>query len=773
MKNFEAFWVLCLLGLAVSLHALSVAEPSPADDEWGFRPGSGELLKTNPSPFVWKEQKNAVSYDLEYSADPDFKEPVKVYALKWNLHCPSSLMNVGKWHWRVRFTDSTGNRSSWSSIRTFEISAGADRNPMPEKADLFSMIPAKHPRIFLRPEDIPVLKNRSSSDLKEEYQELIKQCEALKASPPDTREPQKYPDNVKRPSKEWIDMWWGNRIKVLNSLGKAAVLGFGYQISGDRSYGELAKKILLDAAEWDPRGSTSILYNDEAGMPYVSRFSRTYSFIYDLLSEEEKTKCREAVRIRANDAFNGLYPKHFYRPYNSHNNRLWHFLGEAGLVFYNEIPEAENWLWAAMNVYFCVYPVWGDEDGGWNEGIWYWYQYQERFFWWGDIMKKAFNINIAAKSFYSQTGYFAMYLMPPGSGDGGFGDLSELARRQHGHVMLALSTFTGNPYWKWYAEQLSPLTQEDIYIAFMRSSYPQVKAKAPSDLPSSKLFRGTGLACLNTNLLDGKKNVQILFKSSPMGTPSHGYDANNSFLLNVFGERLLLRSGLRDNWGSDFHRNWMWDTKSENCITVNGESQIKASKSARGEITGFHTGKYFDYVAGEAAASYGGKLKSFKRQILFCKPSAILIVDSLAALEPSTFSWKLHAANEMKINSQHDVRVVNKDAACRVDFLYPEALAVSQTDKFEPALPVYVKLVQYHLSADIPDKLTDACFITLIRPHRSNQEIKDQAALVKTSEFFVVTIDLPEGMLTIRVNRRDFSIHAELGSESFSSLDKQ
>ena len=77
-------------------------------------------------------------------------------------------------------------------------------------------------------------------------------------------------------------------------------------------------------------------------MPYLSRFSRTYSFVHDLLSEAEREQCRNVIRIRGQEAYRMLYPSHFYRPYNSHKNRLWHFLGEAGVVFYREIPEAAD-----------------------------------------------------------------------------------------------------------------------------------------------------------------------------------------------------------------------------------------------------------------------------------------------------------------------------------------------------------------------------------------------------------------------------------------------
>ena len=83
------------------------------------------------------------------------------------------------------------------------------------------------------------------------------------------------------------------------------------------------------------------------------------------------------------------------------------------------------------------------------------------------------------------------------------------------------------------------------------------------------------------------------------------------------GERLLIRSGERDNWASEFHRNWMWETKSENNITVNGIGQKKMSRSARGAITGFSSSREADYVCGEAAESYEGRLRSFAVRFFF------------------------------------------------------------------------------------------------------------------------------------------------------------
>ena len=761
-------FILLVLGPFFLGAQLKFQEPSPGDDEWGFRPASGEVCRMTPPPFVWKDQSGAVSYELQYARSGDFKNARTVSGLRWNVYCPPHGMKPGSWFWRVRFAGRGGGKSNWSSVRRFEISSDAVSNPKPEQKELLSRIPAEHPRIFIRPGQLPEFRKLAEGRLKQEADRMIAVCEKHLKNPLDTSEPPKYPANVKSFSREWQKIWWGNRMRILKTLGGAAELGYAWRITGDRRYGDAAKRILLECAKWDPRGSTSMCYNDEAGMPYLSRFSRTYSFVHDLLSEPEREFCRKVIRIRGEEAYRMLYPRHFYRPYNSHKNRLWHFLGEAGVVFYNEIPEAADWIDGAMNVYFCVYPVWGDDDGGWHEGIWYWREYLDRFFWWADILQNTFRIDISSKPFFRRTGDYALYQMPPFTQGGGFGDLAHLERRQHALTMKSLASLSGNPYYQWYADRIGPAEKEVCYIEFLRASRPSVPSRAPTDLPLSRLFRGNGLAILNTSLADAKENTQIQFKSSPSnGTTSHGYDANNSFLLSMGGERLLIRSGQRDNWASEFHRNWMWETKSENNITVNGIGQKKMSRSARGAITGFSTGREADYVSGEAAESYEGRLRSFRRQILFLKPSVILIVDTLEAKTPSIFNWHLHALNRMEIKDQHDIRVHNGDFHCRVEFLHPAGLRLRQTDRFDPPPMPYLKLVQHHLTADTPAKTENGLFITLIRPYKTADAVplRKGAAIREEHDSWIVQVPDRKGELRITIAKRDFSLRAERGGK--------
>ena len=105
-----------------------------------------------------------------------------------------------------------------------------------------------------------------------------------------------------------------------------------------------------------------------------------------------------------------------------------------------------------------------------------------------------------------------------------------------------------NPHWQWYVDAHQPPGSDGDdrrpppgggIIGFIRAArYPTVEAKPPTDLPSSRVFRGVGQAFLNTNLLDARDNIEVLFKSSPFGTQSHGYDAQNSFQLYAYGQPL-------------------------------------------------------------------------------------------------------------------------------------------------------------------------------------------------------------------------------------------
>ncbi|MEQ8767763.1 MAG: DUF4962 domain-containing protein [Planctomycetota bacterium] len=703
--------------LTATTFAQPVDERPAKDGDWGFRPAHQSAVHRTPPAFSWRPQKDASSYELQIARDEGFEDlAYQSKDIAFNVHCPNEALAPGSWHWRFRVRHGD-DISEWSRARSFVVPEDAVSFPLPARESLLARVPGSHPRLFVRPEQQELL--RSVKDDSTDYRALIEHCEKLLSDPPDSEEPPKYPEGTVYKSEEWRAIWWGNRRYTIEVLENASKLAFAYWLEGDERFGRAAKDLLMAAAAWDPKGATGYRYNDEAGMPYAYHFSRTYTFLHDFLSEEERTACQKVMRIRGREMYAHLHPRHLWQPYSSHSNRAWHFLGEVGIAFHGEIPEAEDWVWFALNVFANVYPVWSDADGGWHEGMAYWQSYLSRFTWWADVMKAAVGLDAYRLPFFANCGDFALYLVPPGSTGGGFGDLAQRTDAERLRpFMTTLAQQAGNAYWRWYVEQAGGPKSVGGFIGFLRSASADVAPKAPADLPTSKLFEGTGVAVLNSTILDGRDNIGIRFKSSPFGTQSHGYDSNNSFLVTAFGKRLLIRSGQRDVYGSDHHTKWMWQTKSTNSIAIGGHGQRAHSAAAVGRIGDFVTTETIDYVRGEAAASYAKDVERFDRGILFVKPDLIVVHDRIHSKAPQKMQWFLHALAPFEIDGQTTLLRLD-DVACRIEHLAPK-VGLSQVDRCDPPPRERVTLTQFHLTAETEEKASSQTFVTVIRVWRRN-----------------------------------------------------
>jgi len=374
-------------------------------------------------------------------------------------------------------------------------------------------------------------------------------------------------------------------------------------------------------------------------------------------------------------------------------------------------------------------------------------------------MRSAMGINAYEKPYFSKAGYYAMYGLPPHKSGGGFGDLAADRRAaQNVPLVSVLAAQAQNGHWQWYAEQMGGPAPAEGYVGFVRGALPKVAPKAPDDLPTSRAFHGTGQAFLNSTLKDARQGVQIAFKSSPMGTMSHGYDANNAFQLSAFGQPLLVSSGRRDIHGSDHHRRWMWTTRSVNSITVDGQGQVPHSASAKGRIAAFQTTPSMDAVVGEAAGSYpwidakdpakGRTLERFTRAVLFVKPELVIVFDRLVAPRESSFECWLHAPAEFAVKDQRNIEVRAGDVVCPIAMLAPEGLRLTQADQYDPNPRPRVKLREWHLTAATPAKSTAVEFVTLLRPHRRGQQGPQGAHLARSPGGYVLRAMLSQGQIT-------------------------
>ena len=273
--------------------------------------------------------------------------------------------------------------------------------------------------------------------------------------------------------------------------------------------------------------------------------------------------------------------------------------------------------------------------------------------WWMDLAQNSLGIDGFKKPFFAHIGDYALYTAPPGSPEMGFGDLSFHPPSSGWSFVRFFAARTGNPYWTWWADQwkIAPESGEPV-LGFLWGAQKSAAPKPPAELPPSKVFDGTGVAILNTTLMDAADNVQVRFKSSPFGRQSHGHDPHNSFTLNAYGEPLLVNNVYRDLYGSPFHKDWCWSTKSQNALLVDGEGQKPHSADPMGRIVASDFQDGVEYVAGDAAAAYEGKLKRYLRHVLFVKPDLVVIADEVEAAKPATFQFMLHAQQAFEVNQE-------------------------------------------------------------------------------------------------------------------------
>jgi hypothetical protein len=605
--------------------------------------------------------------------------------------------------------------------------------------ELRRRIPKTHPRLLVRAQDLKRLRVWANQEGRAAYDALIREADRLCKSAP-TPEPTIRANGWTPPNQRY---WWPNRLQTTKALQEAEVLTFVWLLTREEKYAEPARRFTLHVAGWDPDGPTNFKLNDECGMEILYRLPRAYDWGWPLFTEAERKQIRAALLRRALDAWSvpsmGQGAGHLNQPYNSHDNLIWQRLGDNAVATFHETPESEQFLHFVVSKFFSSYPVCSDDDGGWHEGLSYFRAYMMLIAPWIETAQKTLGICALRKPFFAHLADYPMYSAPPGSPDLGFGDASFRTQPERWWIMHYYINRTQNPYLAWWVKAWRiPAKTEELILDLIMGSEAAVKPKPPANLLSSKVFRGTGVAVLNSQLLDSAQNVQIRFKASPMGRFSHGHEPHNSFTLNAYGVPLLVNNTYRDLHGTPFHRLWAWSTHSQNAVLVDGLGQKPHSLDLGGRIVKWQFQDGVDYVQGDGTDAYEGRLKRARRHIIFLKPDVIVIADDLEAPRPATFQWMLHGLSAFVVEEQAQRLVLDRGTAgVVVDYLAEGPLRMKQWTGYNPppdrefqmSMGVPKIPPQWHVEASSTRPSERAFVLTVLRVFRQGQV---PGALVRT-----------------------------------------
>ncbi len=746
-------------------------ERAPGVKEFEPAPADGSTPSVNPPPVRWLAHEGVARWRVTLTG-PGGKR-LEFGPLRDPILALRKKLAPGPWSWQFIGLDSAGREVGRSNERSFTVRRGLPGFAAPDAGKLARKWKGLRPRLFAG--RVALVREHLDGEFAGAFARLEKWCR-LAEKEPAIAEPAPF-----RPfagdTVEHNQDWW--RILSAGKVASAHAVRFAlsYLLTDNARHLELARRWTMNVLSWDPWGTTSLQICDEAGMPIIERMAWVYDWLYQHWSDSERERFLQVMLARAEEARERDRQVGFAaRPFFNHQCRTLAFTGAAGVAFLGDIPQATEWLQYILDVLAVSYPSgsWGSDDGGWSQGLNYWSAYMNRLVHFVCAAAEL-DIDLAANPYYRNTGYFAVYNLPPYAPGGGFGDSCGPANRPGFIQKLVVGAFAaaaGDGWLRGYADAIpvkwrppeEMLTAEGSPVdtarrwdawgvsevtALLLTPGPGLEPEDISELPAAREFPYIGWAAMHSALGDAERDTWLLFKSGPFGSVSHSHADQNSFNLFAYGQALLIDSGYYPWYGSVHDVLWTRQTWAHNAVLVGGRGQPPFDWFARGGVQGFAEKFPFAYARGEAKEAYNRPPEKLARKLAEKHRPELLelmgpateverasrsvlmvagerpwyvVLDWLEVADAVKFQWLAHALEEMEI-VEGGFNVQKKGARLAARFVCPGDVKITQQDRFAVAPEGRMKDAanQWHLQAETVEPARQARFMTVLVPHREGE----------------------------------------------------
>lgn len=741
--------LICLIFLTTRC---SQPEKKPADQQvkmsavykryLEFPVPAGEVpIRVNSPVLRWPLQKGKnVMYDVRLSTDADFQEGTITYSAEqtpWNMFNPHDMLASGTWFWQYRRIG-----EPWSEAFSFLVDDQAIPLVCPKPSVFIEAIPSSHPRVLTTLEE-----QRDLLNLRENPDVLAILDEAERAlNLPIWIEKQGIPLQ-KGADKDQDHKFRQDASQRLADRAKYLVhtLAEAWILNPDSRYADKSIAQALEIARWDPDGVSA--YSDFADARCMLAMALVYDTYYELLSANQKVQLLDAIKIRSSRFYKNWTGNMELKLLSGHVwQHILHYFFQTAIAVHGDIPEAEEWLVYAYELFMARAPVLGGLDGGWIEGVSYFRMNIETMVEIPLFIKKFTGFDyFSAHPWYKKQADWMIYHIPPGSAPDGFGDNTgemDMPGDQYQAFAIELAKLTQSPKAAWYARECSKYESFDLsqtrLLRWVRLTHtrdiPSPDSNLEEPLPITAAFRDVGLVAMQSNPQNTKENLMVTMRSSPFGCYGHMLADQNVFNIVYGGQKLFYRTGYKVTMQDPHRTGWYQHTRSQNGILVDGEGQ-PYSTEAFGWIARVLEGGGLAYAKGDASNAYRsaetgedyGVVKSH-RHLVMLKPNIIVIYDDLASEKPVEWSWLIHSLDEMKVNSQNQLFEVdisgkkasgNLWASLPVEMIPTDTFSVSAVNwrgsvDEEGKLRSYDE-DQWHLNATNIEKSSAMRFLCIIR----------------------------------------------------------
>jgi hypothetical protein len=631
-------------------------------------------------------------------------------------------MEPGTYYWRYTFD--LEEEYSYSCEREFTVGDNLPQTPLIERKNRYKHIESGHPRLWLNQSGLEkfqkeVKKDSTYCGFQKFYDDSVKKY----IDKDFIKEPDPYPNN-----KRVVELWRKNYTTCQEAMYFVRCLSVAGRVLNDETLIAQAKNCLLQLAAWDVNGTTSRDYNDECSFRVVYGLAFGYDWLYDYLSDEEKSIVKKSLFIRTEEVAKHVIvnSRIHFSLYDSHAVRsLSSVLTPCCMAMLGESQEVQNWLDYAIEYFSIIYTPWGGTDGGWAEGPMYWTTGMAYVIDAMNLIKSYLDIDLYQRPFFQKTGDFPLYCNPTDTYRACFCDQSNIGKFPGHKTAFNMRQFggaTGNPKYQSYYEQVfkrEPEIDPDFFNTgwwdfgfddmVYAHDYQNVVYAESQPLASVKWFRDIDWVAINQNADDFENHLFFLTKSSPYGCVSHNHGDQNSFLLYAYGEPLVIISGYYIGFNTSMHRDWRRQTKAHNTILIRGVGQYAEMDKAKqlntkGKICAVEETNNLVYIKEDATLAYKETVPDiceYIREIYFVDQSYFVIVDTVETQQESDLDWRLHSLSPYNIIG-NEFEVIRDKAELFGKIVYCSSgiETITQDDQFVGAYSNEIKGLdnQYHLN---------------------------------------------------------------------------
>jgi hypothetical protein len=614
----------------------------------------------------------------------------------------------------------------------------SDVPDVPDVPDVWSPpSPSGRPRIFFSEGDLPRLREKARTTHREIWEPILTFANGERNSPVPTMPAE------------------GDLTGFRNAGNRLVALAFAYVITEDHAYLELARRDMLTYAEWPYWGDETGYGNRDLGFHHMLLGSSlAYDWLYSALSPDDRATIRNALVFRAQESYEASsmssfeYNNWWRQAYTQNHSWTNHSaLGIAALVLSGEDDRAAEWLNHAVERMSRISGLLdGVGDGSWHEGMGYqtygltmslpFYHNLKRLRG-QDILPHRYLENYTQWRLYNNLPQTRRFLFSHSNMDWDW---------VHAYVPQGILRFAAREYRdrhaEWVAQQISAENGRfaDIFHApwyvFEFLYYdPGVPAQPPHGLPTNRVFPDLGAVVWRTGW--GDQDLVFGLKAGPPGGryafdrflaqeppfdprsrldifhAGHDHADTNSFYLYQGGGELSVELngvGLRDS-------------RHHNTLLVDGQGQYMPPatpdpayvRDTDSWLEAVEWTDRFAYLIADATRRYrdtrsdgrpgDGKLREFRRFVIFSKPDYLVMVDRVRASSPRDFDWVAHFPSSVSVESGWIRGTGDNNRLLGIRVVEPQGFTSSTGDDGKP----YVRIRP-------SSRVQDVTFVTLLYP---------------------------------------------------------